>query len=148
MACWQSTRRLYVTAVSVSLIIAAGCGYNPERVAQIDESIAVVTGALGILNSAKDIANAGKPADKPAGAPAETAAAPIAAAATPQPSPSPKKSPAPPVAAKIAPPKAGSPELAAFEECKRVFLAANRADMLPQCATLLPPVKSAKAPSR
>ncbi len=146
MACWQSTQRFFIVSVSSGLIVAAGCGYNPERVAQIDESIAVVTGALGILNSAKDIANAGKPAEK-AAVPAEPAAAPVAATAA-QALPQPKKPPAPPVAAKPAPLKAGSPELAAFEECKRVFLAANRADMLPQCATLLPPVKSAKAPSR
>lgn len=81
MAYWQSTRRLFAAAVSAGLIIAAGCGYNPERVSQIDEGIAVVTGALGILNSAKDIANAGKPAEKAAAAPVEPAVAAAAAQA-------------------------------------------------------------------
>lgn len=132
MAYSYSTRILLGGTTSIGLLIMAGCAGSPERIAQLDESIAVMTGALGILNNAKDIANAG---NKAAAVPSATPAAPPVAAAAP-------------VQAALS--SSGSPELAAFENCQRAYLAANRADLLPQCAALLPPpAKSARAaPSR
>ena len=55
MAYSYSTRILLGGTTSIGLLIMAGCAGSPERIAQLDESIAVMTGALGILNNAKDI---------------------------------------------------------------------------------------------
>lgn len=121
-------KRLLLANLSALALSFAGCASTPESQQQLDQAIDLTTSALDIANTAAHIANAGGGG---AVVPAPAARPAIAARS-----------------GGAAPTTDGYSQRGAFEECKKAYVLAGRADLVAECERRAQNMNSLTPPRR
>ncbi len=106
MGQWAKHEAPRVVLVLIGIHLLSGCGSNPEGIQQLTNAANIATGAISIANA---VQGRSAPANVPAVAAAAQAAAPMATGN-------------------------GYSQRGAFEDCERMYKAANRPDLAAECA--------------